>query len=486
MYRCRPPIQAVLVTQSKLTYLLALPFREFRQPVKSKLLIPKAATELGRRTRARKKVTHESQQKRVAESLRYETVWVVVSKHMEGGIRRGDDRMVVVGGREVFDVSRNGGTECSANGNRKDGMPKITDGQPRWKMPLQDEGCPPQDERWLLKMKDAQDEPVVLLMPADGIDDGCAKKRLPSRFELRSLPFTFRAPLAPAITFKFPVARHRSPDMVLLFWRRLCWEALSAGLPALSGFDAELLMRLLQSESAATPTPSTFSVMPAKPSEMCENCGATRKDLRRCAGLYGDGLKTSAAPIGVVAAFSALNIVNHPKRIDNHILIIYVDFLGTAAKAPYTHDVVDAEVLSVNDLTRKVNPPDREPFLRLHTPLLGKIGVLLRDLRFPWSHPMNFLLPPADAVHRFGLDPSWFEHLHIAVTCAGQPIRPREAVERRSGSLAPAFDKYANLRDQSGARDMHPKGEEEKAIGNSASRGWLESWIYGPFPWLVP
>ncbi|KAJ6544380.1 hypothetical protein B0H19DRAFT_1076498 [Mycena capillaripes] len=25
-----------------------------------------------------------------------------------------------------------------------------------------------------------------------------------------------------------------------------------------------------------------------------------------------------------------------------------------------------------------------------------------------------------------------------------------------------------------------PKGEEEKAIGNGASRGWLESWIYGP------
>ncbi|KAJ7874321.1 hypothetical protein B0H14DRAFT_2718304 [Mycena olivaceomarginata] len=213
--------------------------------------------------------------------------------------------------------------------------------------------------------------------------------------------------------------------------------------------------------------------MPAKPSEMCENCGATRKDLRRCAGCdhirycskacqkahwekhkphclqnaqclnvvkslgpdYTVRVKPLrrwaedfGGPIGV-AAFSALNIVNHPERIGNHILIIYVDFLGTAAKAPYTHDVVDAEVLSVNDLTRKVNPPDREPFLRLHTPLLGKIRVLLRDLRFPWSHPMNFLLPPADAVHRFGLDPSWFEHLQIAVTRAGQPIRPREAVE---------------------------------------------------------
>ncbi|KAJ7869928.1 hypothetical protein B0H14DRAFT_2571601 [Mycena olivaceomarginata] len=34
----------------------------------------------------------------------------------------------------------------------------------------------------------------------------------------------------------------------------------------------------------------------------------------------------------------------------------------------------------------------------------------------------------------------------------------------------------------SGARTCaawSPKGEEEKAIGNSASRGWLESWIYG-------
>ncbi|KAJ7939105.1 hypothetical protein B0H13DRAFT_2300837 [Mycena leptocephala] len=142
------------------------------------------------------------------------------------------------------------------------------------------------------------------------------------------------------------------------------------------------------------------------------------KPLRRWAEDFG-------GPIGV-AALSALNIVNHPERIGNHILIIYIDFLGTAAKAPYTHDIVDAEVLSVNDLTRKVHPPDREPFLRLHTPLLGKIRVLLR---FSWSHPMNFLLPPADAVHRLGLDPSWFEHLQIAVTHAGQPIRPRGAVE---------------------------------------------------------
>jgi hypothetical protein len=60
--------------------------------------------------------------------------------------------------------------QCSTNGNGKDGIPKITDGQPRWKMPLQDERCPPQDERCLLKMKDAQDEPVVLLMNAVSID----------------------------------------------------------------------------------------------------------------------------------------------------------------------------------------------------------------------------------------------------------------------------------------------------------------------------
>jgi hypothetical protein len=30
---------------------------------------------------------------------------------MQGGRRRGEDRMIVVGGREVFDVLRNGGTE---------------------------------------------------------------------------------------------------------------------------------------------------------------------------------------------------------------------------------------------------------------------------------------------------------------------------------------------------------------------------------------
>ncbi|KAJ6587642.1 hypothetical protein DFH09DRAFT_1141503 [Mycena vulgaris] len=213
--------------------------------------------------------------------------------------------------------------------------------------------------------------------------------------------------------------------------------------------------------------------MPAKPSEMCENCGVKRKDLRRCAGCdhirycskacqkahwkkhkphclqnaqclnvvraLGPDYTVRVKPLRrwaedfsdpiALAAISALNIVNDPVRIANHILIIYVDFLGTVVKAPYTHDVVDAEVLSVNDFTRKVNPPDREPFLRVHTPLPGKIRVLLRDLRFPWSHPMNVLLPPADAVLRLGLDPSWFEHLQIAVTRTGQPIRPRKAVE---------------------------------------------------------
>ncbi|KAJ7093675.1 hypothetical protein C8R44DRAFT_890587 [Mycena epipterygia] len=145
------------------------------------------------------------------------------------------------------------------------------------------------------------------------------------------------------------------------------------------------------------------------------------KPLRRWAEDFG-------GPIAL-AAISALNIMNDPECIANHIFIIYIDFLGTAVKAPYTHDVVDAEVLSVNDFTRKVDPPDREPFLRTHTPLPGKIRVLLRDLRFPWSHPMNVLLPPANAVRRLGLDPFWFEHLQIAVTRTGQIIRPREAVE---------------------------------------------------------
>ncbi|KAJ7347576.1 hypothetical protein DFH08DRAFT_1002552 [Mycena albidolilacea] len=37
-------------------------------------------------------------------------------------------------------------------------------------MPLQDERCPPQDERWLLKMKDPQDKPVVLLMCSWDVD----------------------------------------------------------------------------------------------------------------------------------------------------------------------------------------------------------------------------------------------------------------------------------------------------------------------------
>ncbi|KAJ6536153.1 hypothetical protein B0H19DRAFT_1079676 [Mycena capillaripes] len=37
-----------------------------------------------------------------------------------------------------------------------------------------------------------------------------------------------------------------------------------------------------------------------------------------------------------------------------------------------------------------------------------------------------------------------------------------------------------NLRGARTCAACSPKGEEEKAIGNGASSGWLEPWIYGP------
>ncbi|KAF8179388.1 hypothetical protein K438DRAFT_1977442 [Mycena galopus ATCC 62051] len=130
-----------------------------------------------------------------------------------------------------------------------------------------------------------------------------------------------------------------------------------------------------------------------------------------------------------LAAISALNIMNDPEAMANHIFIVYVDFLGTVAKVPHTQDVVDAAVLSVNDFATKTNPPDREDFVRFHTPLPGQIRILLRDLRVPWSHPLNIVVPPADVVRFVGYDPSWFDHLQIAVTPTDQPIRPRMAIK---------------------------------------------------------
>ncbi|KAJ7470132.1 hypothetical protein B0H11DRAFT_2041503 [Mycena galericulata] len=213
--------------------------------------------------------------------------------------------------------------------------------------------------------------------------------------------------------------------------------------------------------------------MPAQPTEMCENCTVRRMDLRRCAGCgivrycskecqkahwkehkphcvlnaemskkaealgsdYSDRLKAIgkwcdafSIPIGAASA-SALSIMTHPERIDEFVLVIYVDFLGPAAKAPYTHDIVDAAVLPLDELRAralKVSQQQLEVFERNLSPRPGMIRVLLVDRRFPWSYTTPFV-PPKNILS-WRRDPLWFEHLQMAVTRPGHPIRPRETV----------------------------------------------------------
>ncbi|KAJ7843300.1 hypothetical protein B0H13DRAFT_133385 [Mycena leptocephala] len=212
--------------------------------------------------------------------------------------------------------------------------------------------------------------------------------------------------------------------------------------------------------------------MPAQPTEMCENCTVARKDLRRCAGCslirycskecqkahwkqhkphcaynvkmakkadtigpdYSVRLKAIgkwcdqfSIPIGA-AALNALELMKHPERVDESVLIIYVEFLGTA-KAPYTYDVTDAIVLPIDLLRARalaVSPEQLQIFERGLAPRPGMARVMLIDKRFPWSYNTSFLLAPN--IRTLPYDPLWFEHLQINVTRPGQPVRSREHV----------------------------------------------------------
>ncbi|KAJ7761261.1 hypothetical protein DFH07DRAFT_1059898 [Mycena maculata] len=208
--------------------------------------------------------------------------------------------------------------------------------------------------------------------------------------------------------------------------------------------------------------------MPARPTEMCENC-MTRMDLRRCAGCgvmrycsrecqkahwkkhkphcvmnvelskraealgsdCSDRLKAIrkwcdvfSIPIGI-ACVSALDIMNHPERTDKFLLFIYVHFLP-AAKPPYTHEIVDARVLPVADLRSKIPQQRLELFDSTTSPRPGMISVLLRDPGFPWNYTKPFV-PPTDVLS-WRRDPLWLECLQMRVTHPSQPIRPRESI----------------------------------------------------------
>ncbi|KAJ7661755.1 hypothetical protein B0H17DRAFT_1093865 [Mycena rosella] len=211
--------------------------------------------------------------------------------------------------------------------------------------------------------------------------------------------------------------------------------------------------------------------MPAQPTEICENCTVNRIDLRRCAGCsvvrycskecqkahwkahkpycvsnaelarqaaelgpdYSDSLTAIgkwcdafSVPIGAASA-SALNLMNYPERIDDFVLVIYVDFLGPSAKAPHTHDIVDADVLPLDALlahARGILLDKAAIFERNLAPRPGMIRVLLRDRRYPWSYTTPFVVPRN--IREWLYDPLWFEHLQICVTRPGRPVRPRD------------------------------------------------------------
>lgn len=98
--------------------------------------------------------------------------------------------------------------------------------------------------------------------------------------------------------------------------------------------------------------------------------------------------------------------------IDEFVLVIYVDFLGPAAKAPYTHDIVDHEVLPLDDLRAralKISQQQLDTFERNLAPRPGVIRVLLIDRRFPWSYTTPFAVP--SNIRQWSRDMLWFEHL---------------------------------------------------------------------------
>ncbi|KAJ7209446.1 hypothetical protein B0H12DRAFT_1157890 [Mycena haematopus] len=216
--------------------------------------------------------------------------------------------------------------------------------------------------------------------------------------------------------------------------------------------------------------------MPAQPTEMCENCTVRRVDLRRCAGCgvvrycsrecqkahwkthkvdcltnvemqkkaealgpdYSQKLKAIgkwsdelSIPIGA-ASVSALNVMGRRENIDDYVLIIYVEFLGSSAKAPYTHDVVDAEVVPLPFLRAMALAAGDRPIAQFESdlsPRPGMMRVLLLERTFPWSYTTPFSLP--DDVSQWQRNPRWFEDLQASVTRPGRSVRPRQ----RGGAL---------------------------------------------------
>ncbi|KAJ7610535.1 hypothetical protein DFH06DRAFT_1374424 [Mycena polygramma] len=104
------------------------------------------------------------------------------------------------------------------------------------------------------------------------------------------------------------------------------------------------------------------------------------------------------------AASSALDILKHHERIADTIVIFFLDFL---------------EVLPLEDLPRKpcVDPKLLAEFLRLNTPRLDRIRILLVDVRFPWPYPLDFAVPPR------AIFDHW-KHSRISHACKRSPPLP--------------------------------------------------------------
>ncbi|KAJ7486991.1 hypothetical protein FB451DRAFT_1554123 [Mycena latifolia] len=210
--------------------------------------------------------------------------------------------------------------------------------------------------------------------------------------------------------------------------------------------------------------------MPAQPTEMCENCTVRRIDLRRCAGCatvrycskecqkahwkshkphcqlnaslaaqaaemgpdysarlaaIGKWCDMFSVPLGAASA-SALNLMTYPERADEYVLVICLDFLP-GGKAPYTHDIVDAAIVSLSALltwARSVSLEKAATFEASLAPRPGVIRVLLRDRGFPGSYTTPFVVP--SNIKEWLYDPLWFEHLQICVTKPGRKVRARE------------------------------------------------------------
>ncbi|KAJ7148481.1 hypothetical protein C8R43DRAFT_952587 [Mycena crocata] len=166
--------------------------------------------------------------------------------------------------------------------------------------------------------------------------------------------------------------------------------------------------------------------MPAQPTEMCENCKTkecqrahwkmhkpdcvlnvqTSKKAEAMGPDYSHRHKAIlkwfeifSIPIGAASA-SALDVMNHPENMDKFAMIIYVDFLGSAAKGPYTYDVVDAGLVPLDIVDAGLVPAvDVLRELALARPQKleqfgcnpSSIHVWLADRNFPWSYTTPFV-----------------------------------------------------------------------------------------------